>query len=314
MTPDVWSSIDAFVETFIIPIRILITIALALIVRAIALALIEKTARRVTSDSKKRRERIQNAASAGKKPPREFPLSPLAAERVVQRTRALASLSRNVITVVVFTLALMLILGELGVNITALLASAGIVAAGLAFGAQNVVKDIINGVFMVAEDQIGVGDSVIIGEIEGTVEVVGIRVTQVRAYDGTLWFIRNGEILRLGNHSHGWGRAVLDVSVDPESDLTRVQSLLGEVLDALAHDPELQPKITSKPELVSGLQQVSEDRITVRASIKTVPDAQDDVERALRTALKVAFDNAGIRFAPEKSAFILRTGYGDDQQ
>lgn len=314
MSPDFTDGFEAFVGAFIVPIRILIIIVGAIIVRAIAVFIIDRTAKQVTTDSKKRRERIRTAEAAGKKPPREFPLSPLAAERVVQRTRALASLSRNVVNVLVITIALILILSELGVNLTALLASAGIVAAGLAFGAQNVVKDIINGVFMVAEDQIGVGDSVVIGEVEGTVEMVGIRITQVRALDGTLWFIRNGEILRLGNHSHGWGRAVLDVSLDPDSDMDQVRNILTTALNSLASNPEVKPKITAQPELVSGLQQVSEDRVTLRVTIKTLPDAQDDVTRILRTELKAAFDAAGIRFAPEKSAFILRSGAPDGQE
>lgn len=299
---------------YALPIRIAVTILLAALVRWALVAIINHTVKRVTLDAEKRRKRVRAAKEEGKKAPKQFPLSPLAAERVVQRTRALASLSRNIVTVVVVVVTLIVILSDLGVNLTALLASAGIVAAGLAFGAQNIVKDLINGVFMVFEDQIGVGDSVIIGDVEGTVEVVGLRITQVRAFDGTLWFIRNGEILRLGNQSHGWGRAIVDVSVSPENDLDEVQRIIAEVAETVTKLPKLRSKVTSKPELFAGLVQVSEDRVTVRVTVKTVAEAQGDVERELRSALKGAFDQAGIRFAPDKSTIILRTGGFDDQE
>lgn len=287
-------------------LNIAVTIVIAIIVRAILLAIIRKTVKRIIADSTARDERIKRARSAGEKPPKTFPLSPLAVERVAQRTRALASLAKNIVNIVVAVVTLLIVLSEVGVNLTALLASAGIIAAGLAFGAQNLVKDILNGIFMVFEDQIGVGDSVTIGEIDGTVEVVGIRITQVRAFDGTLWFIRNGEILKLGNSSHGWGRAIVDVSVEPETNLAEVKSVLEVVANEVVASEEIRAKVSGAPEVGSGLNHISEDRATVRVTVKTAADEQDTVERAIREAMKTKFDALGIRFAPDKSAFILR--------
>lgn len=312
-TAELWSSIASLLDTYGMPIRILIIILVAIIVRWILVAILNRAVRQVTTGAKKRRERVREAEEEGKQPPREFPLSPLAAERVVQRTRALGSISRNLITALIVVTTFIIILGEIGINVTAILASAGIIAAGLAFGAQNIVKDLLNGIFMVFEDQLGVGDSVIIGDIDGTVEVVGIRITQVRAYDGTLWFIRNGEILKVGNMSHGWGRAVLDVSIDADTDLNQAHEIIFSAANAAVRAPEISRLVTAVPQVI-GLQQVSEDRATVRVAVKTVPDAQAEVIRALRTQIKSAFDEAGIKFAPEvPTSFLKSAGDADGE-
>lgn len=310
---DVWSSLSTLLQSYGPGFRILLIIVVAIIVRWILIAILNRTVRQVTTGAKKRRERVREAEAAGKEPPKEFPLSPLAAERVVQRTRALGSISRNLITALVVVISFIIILGELGVNITAVLASAGIIAAGLAFGAQNIVKDLLNGIFMVFEDQLGVGDSVIIGDVDGTVEVVGIRITQVRAYDGTLWFIRNGEILKVGNMSHGWGRAVLDVSVDADEDLSKVHEIIFAAANAATREPAIARLVTAVPQVV-GLQQVNEDRATVRVAVKTTPDAQAEVIRALRTKIKTDFDTAGIKFAPEvPTSFLKSVGESENE-
>lgn len=304
--PYITGPIQDFMTTYEVPINIALIVIFSMVARLLLVLVITAVTHRVTHDASRRKDRIRKATELGEEPPKSFPLSPLATERVVQRTRALASLTRNIVTVGIATVALILILAQLHVNLTAVLASAGIVAAGLAFGAQNIVKDLLNGIFMVAEDQLGVGDVVKIGEVEGSVEVVGLRITQVRSYDGTLWFIRNGEILKLGNMSHGWGRAVLDVSVDPASDLDQVAAVLTQVAQTVCSSAQLAGKITGTPEVVGGLTQVSEDRVTVQLAVRTVPEAQGEVELALRKAIKEAFDQQGIRFAPERSAFVLR--------
>lgn len=123
------------------------------------------------------------------------------AARVVARARTMGSVLSNLITWSIFTLALSAILSELGIAVGALIAGAGVLAAALGFGAQHLVKDMIAGLFIVFEDQYGVGDRVDLGEASGTVENVGLRVTQVRDVTGTLWYVRNGEILRVGNNS-----------------------------------------------------------------------------------------------------------------
>ncbi len=302
---DFWSTLSDFLDANSIIVRIIITIVAAIIVRAALIWLVNRSVRRVISGAKKLHAREQNQVNEGKKPRRELVPSPFAAERLVQRTQTLGAFSRNVITVFVTVIAAFIILDDLGVNLTALLASAGIIAAGLAFGAQRIVNDILNGIFMVFEDQLGMGDSVIIGDVDGTVELVGIRITQVRSYDGTLWFIRNGEIAKIGNLSHGWGRAICDISVLPNTDLTRVRSLIDDTVSHVVKQPQIAAQVIAPPEII-GLQQLSEDRATIRVAVKTRPDAQADVLSEIRSHIKIAFDAAGIRFAPDVTAVFLR--------
>ncbi|TAL43407.1 MAG: mechanosensitive ion channel [Salinibacterium sp.] len=166
----------------------------AILFRAILLAVIRRVVERIVNGA----TRIQSADAPA------APTSPLATARVVQRTRTLGSVLSNTLTAAIIIVAVLLMFNELVPNATgafALITAA--VGAGLGFGAQNVVKDVLNGLFMVAEDQLGVGDVVDLGFATGTVEAVGIQVTRLRDDEGTLWFVRNGEILRIGNRSQG---------------------------------------------------------------------------------------------------------------
>nr|WP_233613424.1 mechanosensitive ion channel family protein [Leucobacter edaphi] len=228
----------------------------------------------------------------------EMQSAPYVNARAVQRTRTLGTVGRVLITWIIAIIAMILILNQLGVNLGAVLTSAGIVAAGLAFGAQNLVKDILNGIFMVFEDQFGVGDYVTTGEISGTVEDVGIRVTQVRAIDGTLWFIRNGEILTLGNSSQGWGRALVDVTVDAHQDLGNVSELMVESAQALMRSEKYARKVTGEPEVL-GLESVFGDRATLRLAVRTRPEAQWEVQRGIRAEIRRRFKDADIKLADE---------------
>ena len=212
----------------------------------------------------------------------------------MQRTRTLGTFGRNIINWSTVIIGFFLILVQFGVNIAAVIASAGFIAAGLAFGAQNVVKDILNGLFMVFEDQMGVGDLVTVGTITGTVEDVGIRVTRVRASDGTLWFIRNGEILTLGNTSQGWGRAIIDITVSSSEDLELVERTALESASELLHSPQFARRVTGEPEVL-GLESVSGDQATIRLAVRTRPEAQFSVQRELRALIKRHFEEQGIR-------------------
>ncbi|MCW2288072.1 small conductance mechanosensitive channel [Leucobacter luti] len=229
----------------------------------------------------------------------EMQAAPYVNARAVQRTRTLGTVGRHIISWTVVIVALILILAQLGVNLGAVLTSAGIVAAGLAFGAQNIVKDILNGIFMVFEDQLGIGDVVTIGTINGTVEDVGIRITQVRALDGTLWHIRNGEILTLGNSSQGWGRALIDVTVDADQDLTHVSEVTLEAARALLTSEKYARKVTGQPEIL-GLESVFGDRATLRLAVRTRPEAQWEVQRGIRAELRRKFREEGIALSDER--------------
>lgn len=229
----------------------------------------------------------------------EMYAAPYVNARAVQRTRTLGTVGRHIISWVVVITAMMLILAQLGVNLGAVLTSAGIVAAGLAFGAQNVVKDILNGIFMVFEDQLGVGDVVTIEAITGTVEDVGIRITQVRALDGTLWHIRNGEILTLGNSSQGWGQALVDITVNADQDLTHVSEVSVAAARKLLTSAQYARKVTGEP-VILGLESVFGDRATLRLAVRTRPEAQWEVQRGIRAEILRTFREEGIVLSDER--------------
>lgn len=279
-----------FLVTFKVPISIVIIIVAAGLLNWLLRKLLMRTVNQIVRGVKK----AQDVDTTS-----EIKTSPYINARAVQRTRTLGTVGRAVITWTIAAIALILILGQLGVNTAAVFTSAGIVAAGLAFGAQNIVKDILNGIFMVFEDQLGVGDLITVGEISGTVEDVGIRVTQVRALDGTLWFVRNGEILTLGNSSQGWGRAVIDVTVDAKNDMAEVEKSALAAARSLLTAPDVARKVTGEPE-VWGLESAFGDRATMRLALRTRPEAQWAVQRALRAALMREFDKSGIKMAAEQ--------------
>ena len=199
----------------------------------------------------------------------------------MQRARTMGSVLRSVSTGVIATVVVLMVLAELGLNIGPLLASAGILGVALGFGAQSLVKDFLSGLFMIVEDQYGVGDVVDLGEASGTVEAVGLRVTRLRSVDGTVWYVPNGQIQRVGNQSQGWARAVLDIAVAYGEDVTRVQGLLAQVGHDLHADPEWAPLVMEEPE-VWGVEALSADSVVVRLVVKTVPLEQWRVARELR--------------------------------
>lgn len=279
-----------FLTTFEVPINIFIIVAAAVLLNWLMRRLLMRTVKQIVRGVKKAQE-VDTTS--------EIQTSPYINARAVQRTRTLGTVGRAIITWVIAGIAMILILGQLGVNTAAVFTSAGIVAAGLAFGAQNIVKDILNGIFMVFEDQLGVGDLITVGTINGTVEDVGIRVTQVRALDGTLWFVRNGEILTLGNSSQGWGRAVIDVTVDASNDMAEVEKSALTAARSLLTAPDVARKVTGEPE-VWGIESAFGDRATMRLALRTRPEAQWAVQRALRAALMREFDKAGIKLATEQ--------------
>ncbi|AGW41598.1 small-conductance mechanosensitive channel [Leifsonia xyli subsp. cynodontis DSM 46306] len=230
--------------------------------------------------------------------------SPLAAVRVVQRTRTLGSVLSNIVNVTIGIVTIILVVQVFAPEVLtsfALLTAA--IGAGLGFGAQNIVKDVLNGLFMVMEDQLGVGDVVDLGSATGVVEAVGIRITQVRDVNGTLWFVRNGEILRVGNMSQGWSRVIVDVAVPYETDIEAVQNKLMEAATALTTSARWRSRVLEKPELW-GLESISADAMVVRIVLKTRTTAKDDVSRELRLRLKGAVDELGVKL-PSLSAVVL---------
>ena len=186
-----------------------------------------------------------------------------------------------------------MILSEVGVNIAPIIASAGIIGIALGFGAQSLVKDFLSGVFIFMEDQYGVGDVVDLGEAIGSVEAVTLRMTRLRDVNGIVWFVPNGEIMRVGNQSKNWSRAVVDVGVGYGEDLVRVQQVLREVAHGMWEDEDFKGVIIEEPE-VTGVEMLAADSVTIRVMVKTAPLQQWGVARTLRQRIKARFDHEGI--------------------
>jgi small-conductance mechanosensitive channel len=214
-------------------------------------------------------------------------------ERRALRAATLGSLLKSVVTVTISVLVVVMILDILGYPIGPLVASAGILGVALGFGAQNLVKDFLGGIFMLLEDQYGVGDVIDMGHASGTVEGVGLRVTRMRAIDGTVWYVRNGEVVRVGNSSHGWARAVLDVPVAYGEDSERARALIEQVATDVAADPEWSEHVLEAPE-IWGVEDVHADAFVLRLVVKTEPLQQWRLARELRERIMRTFAAEGV--------------------
>jgi small conductance mechanosensitive channel len=229
--------------------------------------------------------------------------------RRMQRARTMGGLLKSIITGVIVAVVITMVLAELDYEIGPIIASAGIVGVALGFGAQNLVKDFLAGIFMIFEDQLGVGDSVDLGEASGTVEAVSLRVTRLRDVNGTVWYVRNGEILRVGNQSQNWARTVLDVTFPYREDVARVRRVLQEVADDLWHDDDFDHVVIEQPE-VWGIEAVTADAITMRLTLKTAPLEQWRVAREMRARIKSRFDAEGIS-APYAHTVVVNQSQQD---
>ena len=215
-------------------------------------------------------------------------------QRREQRARAVGQLLRNVLVLVIWGTAGLLILAQLGVNITPLLASAGVVGVALGFGAQTLVKDYLSGFFMIVEDQYGVGDLVDVGPVVGTVEEVTLRVTRIRDPSGVVWYVRNGEILRVANQSQGWTMAAAVIPVTYNADLVVIRRIVREVGGEMWADPETRRMMLGRPTF-AGVDSVTGEAVFVRIIAKARASFQLPLTRDLRERLKEAFDRNGIK-------------------
>ncbi|MGW6527456.1 mechanosensitive ion channel family protein [Streptomyces venezuelae] len=215
-------------------------------------------------------------------------------ERRRQRSQAIGSVLRSVASFLILGTAGLMVLGTFEINLAPLLASAGVAGVAIGFGARNLVTDFLSGVFMILEDQYGVGDSIDAGVASGEVIEVGLRVTKLRGDNGEIWYVRNGEVKRIGNLSQGWSTAGVDVTVRPDEDLDKVKATLAEVGEAMAKDEPWNERLWGPVEIL-GLDSVLLDSMVIRVSAKTMPGKSLGVERELRWRIKRAFDEAGIR-------------------
>jgi moderate conductance mechanosensitive channel len=267
------------------PIRILAIIIGAVLVRSLLLLSVRRVIRGVIAGMNGK------AAQAS---------GLIANARVVQRSQTLGSVLSNFFTWTVVLVALSSILSELGVAVGALVAGAGILGAALGFGAQSLVRDLISGIFIVFEDQYGVGDSVDLGQATGVVESVGLRVTQVRDVSGVLWYVRNGEVVRVGNQSQGWSRVVLDIPLAYSAPIDKARELILKAANSLATDPAIAKQLMGEPE-VWGIELLTGEQVVLRLVQQVGPSHADDIARELRARIKVSLDKNKIALATTKT-------------
>jgi moderate conductance mechanosensitive channel len=214
--------------------------------------------------------------------------------RAQQRTETLRQIVRSISRALLVLIVLLSIGDELGYNIQPILAGAGIVGLAVGFGAQSLVKDVISGFFILVEDQYGVGDVVRIGDFSGVVEMMTLRSTVLRNLEGQVHIVPNGNIQHVTVMTKDWARAVLDVTVRYDEQLSRIFDALDRVGKRLSQDhPD---RVLEKP-TVLGVEKLDDTGVTVRSIVKTPPFKQADVLREWRRGVKEEFDRCGIQFA-----------------
>jgi moderate conductance mechanosensitive channel len=270
-------------------IAIALVVVLTVVARFLLIRLVKRLTTRALERARKRREsgrtkaeRLLESVTWGNQ------------ERYEQRTATLGSISSSLISVTLGAIAALTIMAILDIPLAPLLTSAGVGGIALAFGAQTLIKDFLSGMFMLMEDQYGVGDIVDTGDVKGTVEEVGLRVTRLRDLTGTVWYVRNGEILRLGNQSQGWSTAIIDVPVAYDEDAGNVIQVLEGVADEAEAAPELADVLLERPTVV-GVNAVSATTMTIRVIGKTLPNQHWKVQRWLLEHSLAALGKAGVR-------------------
>ncbi len=226
-----------------------------------------------------------------------------------RRVETVAALIRSVVSASVWTIAVLMVLSELGLNLGPLIAGAGILGVAVGFGAQNLVRDFLSGLFMLMEDQYGVGDIIDAGAATGTVESVSLRTTRIRDVNGTVWHLPNGHIERVGNKSQLWSRALLDIDVSYQTDIAHATEVIRRTAQSMCEDPAFAESILSEPE-VWGVENLGVDSISIRLVLKTAPNDQFKVTRELRARIKAAFDEAGIEIPFPQRTIWHRNGDG----
>lgn len=271
-----------------VPLQIIIVVVLALVVQIVLTRVIRRVVTRASERAK--HERLAQMRQVT----RTAELSDLLLnQRTEQRAAAIGTLLRSVITITVWTVAVLTILPLLGINVAPLLASAGVIGVALGFGAQTLVKDYLSGIFLIIEDQFGVGDVVDVGEAIGTVEEVALRYTRLRDMSGVVWYVRNGEILRVANRSQGWTLAIVDIPIAYNENLDRVREIVELVAVDMDEDPNYDDLLLGRPAF-AGVESVSGEAMIIRITAKAAPEKQVNVARTIRERMKVAFDRAGI--------------------
>lgn len=214
-----------------------------------------------------------------------------------QRAQTIGDGLRSLASLIIGLIAFFAILATFGISLQAIVTGAGLLGVMLGFGAQNLLRDIIAGTFMIIEDQFGVGDVIDVGEATGTVEMLSLRTTRLRDVEGIVWHVPNGEVRRVGNKSQQWSRAVLDVPVAYDSDVDVAADAIKRAADSMWRDDRWATRILTEPEVL-GVESIAATGITIRVAVKTLPAEQWHVARELRVRIKTELDAAGIERPP----------------
>ncbi|QGF23337.1 mechanosensitive ion channel [Raineyella fluvialis] len=266
-------------------IVILVTLLVALVVRGLLARTIRRITRMMIKDASGKRLRATEILRRA---------ADMSDERYAARANTTASLLRNVLDIVLVIVVVMTIMNVLGVPMAPLLASASIGGVAIGFGAQSLVKDYLSGIFMVSEDQFGVGDWVLINDkISGRVEEVGLRVTRLRAFSGVVWYVRNGDINQLGNSSQGTSTAIIDVPIAPGADPSAAIDIMKQVLEDMAAEEEWQLVLIADP-VVLGVDSMDAVQTKLRATADTLANQQWGFQREALSRIRTALHVAGI--------------------
>lgn len=223
-----------------------------------------------------------------------------AAARSSARAQTLAGVSVSLVRVLLWTIAILLALDAMTLNVAPLLAGAGIVGIALGFGAQSLVKDFVSGFFLLAEDQFGVGDQITVLDITGTVEEVNLRITRLRAADGTVWFVPNGEIRKLGNAAKEWSRALVDIFIPAGVDVQAALAAIADEVKGIREEAAWAEAVLDAPEVL-GIEAITSDGVTVRVAARTDPSQRAQVARELRARIGARLARDGLAAKPQVS-------------
>jgi small conductance mechanosensitive channel len=287
-----------------VPLQILVVLLVAVGLRLACRKLIDRAVQRMVDKPLKTPRRGSKKGAASH--------SGQARERRRQRAKTIGSVLRSSASIVIFTIAGVIILGEIGVDIAPIIASAGIAGLAFGFGAQSLVSDFISGLFMLMEDQYGVGDWVDIDGTGGTVEEVGLRVTKLRDMEGAVWYVRNGQILKIGNYSQDWACAVLEVPVAYEQDLDAAEEAIEKAAWSLWEDPEWRDHVIDSPQ-IWGITSLAREAVVLRVSVNTTPLRQWAAGRELRRRIKEELDKRGIEIPLMNQQVVKMPGGGSQE-
>jgi small conductance mechanosensitive channel len=282
------------------PLRVVLVLLAAWILSRLARRWVQRVVARVAAPTESATDRLERLGID-----LTDTLGPVERDpRRQSRAQSISLVLTSTVVVSIWTIAALMILGIVGIQLGPLLAGAGIAGVALGFGAQSLVKDCIAGLFMLIEDQYGVGDVVDLGEAVGVVEEVTLRTTVLRGIDGTVWHVPNGVVQRVGNRSQLWSVALLDVDVAYETDLGRARELLHQAAAEVCESDQFSDAVIEPP-TVLGVEALGADGVTLRLTVRVEPGTQWDLQRALREHIKSVYDSAGIEIPfPQRTVWM----------